>query len=61
MHPVQIEIYRKMSPAKKLAIMDQLYWTAYELKKSGLKKQHPEWNDDFLKKKVREAFLYAKS
>jgi hypothetical protein len=61
MHPVQVKIYREMSPTKKLAIMDQLYWTAYELKKSGFKEQHPEWDEETLKKKVREAFLYAKS
>ena len=61
MHPVQIEIYRKMPPAKKLAIAEDLYWTAWELKKSGFKNQHPELSDEMLNKKVREAFLYAKS
>ena len=61
MHPVQVEIYKKMSPADKLAIAEYLYWTAWELKKSGLKNQHPEWNNELLDKKVREAFLYAKS
>lgn len=61
MHPIQRKIYKEMSPMRKLGIADRLYWTAYELKMSGLKKQHPDWNDETLKKKVREAFLYAKS
>ena len=60
MHPIQIEIYRKMSMGQKLAIAQDLYWTAWEVKKSGLKQQYPEWNDEKLNKKVREAFLYAK-
>jgi hypothetical protein len=61
MHPIQVEIYKKMSPEEKLRIADRLYWTAYELKMSGLKKDHPDWSDEKLRRKVREAFLYAKS
>lgn len=61
MHPVQVEIYKKMSPAKKLAIADSLYRTAWQLKTAAIKQQHPEWTEVEVRKKVREIFLYARS
>ncbi len=61
MHPVQVEIYKKMSPAKKLAIADNLYRTAWQLKTGAIRKQHPEWTEEEVRKKVREIFLYARS
>ena len=61
MHPVQREIYRKMSYARKLEIADQLYRTAWELKLSAVRKRHPDWPEERVERKVREYFLYAKS
>jgi hypothetical protein len=59
--PQQIEIYQKMLPEKKLAIAEQLYWTARELKGCGLKQQHPDWSEEQVAQEVRRIFLYART
>ena len=58
---IQIEIYRKMSPQKKLEIASGLYETAWELKKAALKQKHPEKSDLEIHNMVKEIFLYATS
>lgn len=60
MHPVQREIYRRMSPAKKLEIAGRLYWDARRLKAAALRGQHPDWSEEEVQDKVREIFLYAR-
>ena len=55
--PEEIEIYRKMSPQKKLELIKKSYWDARRWKKAGLKAMHPEWTDAQLNEKVRELFL----
>jgi hypothetical protein len=39
---IQREIIRKMTPAQKFAIARELYDTAWEIKKSALRAQHPD-------------------
>ncbi len=61
MHPEQIKIFKKMSPAKKLELAGDLYYSARELKTAAIRKHHPEWTEKEVVKKVREIFLYANS
>lgn len=61
MHSIQIKIFRKMSPAKKLEIAEQLYYSARNLKRAALVAEHPSWKRKQIEKKVREIFLYANS
>jgi hypothetical protein len=61
MHSIQKRIYKTMSPEKKLAIAQSLYETARELKAAGLRVQHPDWDEDRIRARVREIFLYARS
>lgn len=46
-----------MSPARRLEIAAELYATAWETKKSGLRLQHPEWSDAQLEAKTRKVFV----
>lgn len=59
MHPLQLEIYRRMTPEKKLRAAGQLYETAWELKRAGLEMQHPDWDEARLRDEVRRIFLRA--
>ena len=57
----QIEIYRRMTPARRLELGLGLNRAARELKAAALRSQHPDWNDSQVLQAVREAFLYARS
>ncbi len=58
---VRREIFRKMSPQKKLELAFELYDTAKELKAMGLRHKHPNWTEQQIQDKVREIFPYARS
>ena len=57
----QIEIYRRMSPARRLEVGMGLNRAAREIRSAALRVQHPEWNEEQVSGAVREAFLYARS
>ncbi len=59
MHPVQIEIYKKMSPEMKLKIAVQLNRSARELKAAYLRSIHPDWDEQQIQTKVVEIFRNA--
>jgi hypothetical protein len=59
MHPLQREIYRKMTPEQKLKVSLALYRTAWTLKKAAVEKLHPDWEEKEILKAVRKAFLSA--
>jgi hypothetical protein len=59
MHPEQTKIYQSMTPAQKLDVSMKLYQSAKALKTSIIKEQHSTWNEEKIKKKVNEIFLYA--
>lgn len=59
MHPLQIEIYRKMTPEQKLRVSLSLYHSAWALKKAAVQKQHPDWEEKKILQAVRKAFLSA--
>jgi len=59
MHPEQKRIFRLMSPEQKLRLMQQLYYTAWQLKAAALRERNPQWTEDQIQAKVKEVFLYA--
>ena len=54
---MQDEIIRLMTPARRLEVAWELYETAWQLKWAGVKRQHPEWNEQEIFAKVRRVFL----
>jgi len=53
--------FKNITPENKLKLSLQLYFTARELKRAGLKMLHPEWSNDKTEMKVKEIFLYART
>jgi hypothetical protein len=58
-HPVQIEGFRKMTPAEKLRMVADLYRTGIQLKIAGLRMTHPDWTETRLLREARLSLLYA--
>jgi len=56
---IQVEIYSKMSFARKWEETCRLRETAWKLKAAGIQAQHPEWNVREVEAGVRKIFLYA--
>jgi hypothetical protein len=54
------EIVRAMSPAQKLRAAERLYYSARQLKAAALRAEHPDWNDEAIRRAVRKIFLYAR-
>jgi len=42
MTPEEIRILRAMTPAQKLAVAQQMYWSARALKAAAQRQQHPD-------------------
>ena len=61
MHPLQVEAYKRMTPAEKLRLAARLNRDARRLKAGGLRMLHPDWTAEEIARAVREAFLYARS
>ncbi len=57
----QRDIIRGMSPAKKLALAEQLWHEARRLKEASVRTLHPDWPDSKVRQAVREAFLHAQT
>ncbi len=57
--PEQIEIYRRMTPGRRLEIAEQLYWLARRLKHAGLKAQHPDWTGQQIETEVTRIISHA--
>lgn len=58
-HPVQLEGFRRMTPAEKLRLVAALYETGIRLRMAGLRMAHPDWPDERLERAARRALLYA--
>lgn len=50
-------IIRSMTSARRLEIAQGLYETAWEIKKSGLRAQHPDWTEEEIAAKLRRVFV----
>jgi len=60
-HSIHTKTINKMTPEEKLNAFSRLYFTAWEIKKSSIKKQYPDLSDQEINQKVKEIFLYARS
>jgi hypothetical protein len=58
-HPVQIEGFRRMTPADKLRLVGELYAAGIRLRVAGLRMAHPDWPDERLEREARRSLLYA--
>jgi hypothetical protein len=53
----QDEMIRAMSPGRRLAVAQELYETAWQLKLAGLRREHPERSDEVILAQARRVFL----
>jgi hypothetical protein len=58
-HPVQIEGFRRMTPAQKLEMVCDLYEAGIQLRVAGLRMKHPDWSQERLELEARRSLLYA--
>jgi hypothetical protein len=59
LHPVQIEGFRRMTPAQKLRMVADLYDAGIRLKAAGLGLKHPQWSVQQCLFEARRSLLYA--
>lgn len=61
MHPLQVAHYRKMTVAQKLDALAKMYRVAQTMASAGVRMRHPDWDDEAVKREVRELMLYGAS
>lgn len=59
--PEQLAIYRRMSPERRLALAEGLYWTAREMKAAWLRAQHADWSEAQVLREVTRLFSNART
>ena len=57
---VQRRRYATMTPAEKLQVAVRLYWSARQLKEAHIRALHPDLDDREIRRRVNEAFLFAR-
>jgi hypothetical protein len=57
----QVEAFRRMTPGRRLALAEKLYWSAREWKAAGLRAQHPNWSEEQVLEQVRHIFSNART
>jgi len=57
----QREIIARMTVEQKLNVSMALFHSAWQLKYAAIRQFHPELSDDEVRRKVKEAFLYART
>jgi hypothetical protein len=58
-HPLQIEGFRRMTPAQKLRLTAALYEAGIQLRVAGLRMAHPDWPVERLEHEARRSLLHA--
>lgn len=58
-HPVQLEGFKRMTPAQKLQMVADPYDTGIRLRVAGLRMTRPDWSDERLELEARRALLYG--
>ena len=58
-HPVQLEGFKRMTPAQKLQMVADLYATGIRLRVEGLRMAHPDWPEEKLDFEARRSLLHA--
>ena len=59
--PEQFEAFRRMTPERRLALGESLYWSAREWKAAWLRAQHTEWSEAEISREVTRIFLHART
>jgi hypothetical protein len=59
--PEQIEIFKRMTPGRRLQLAEQLYWFARRLKTAGVRAHHPDWSAEQVNAEVRRIFAHART
>lgn len=59
--PEQIEIYRRMTPGRRLEVAEQLYWSARRMKAAWLRSLHADWTEQQIEAEVTRNFSHARS
>lgn len=59
--PEQFEAFRRMTPEKRLALGESLYWSAREWKATWLRVQHPDWSETDIAREITRSFLHART
>jgi hypothetical protein len=57
----QFEIFRKMTPERRLEVAYHLWRTARELKRAGLRMLHPDWSAEQVERETNHAFLHTRT
>ena len=57
----QFAIYRRMTPERRLALAEQLYWTARGMKTAWLRELHRDWPEEKVSREVTRIFTHAQA
>ena len=57
----QFAIFRAMTPERRLEVARQLWLTARELKRVGIRTLHPDWSDEQVDRELNHAFLHTRT
>ncbi|MBI5645328.1 MAG: hypothetical protein HY962_00220 [Ignavibacteriae bacterium] len=57
--PMQIEIYRRMTPEERLRAGIALCMAMRQLKRAAIRSMYPDWTNLEVNNEVKKAFLYA--
>jgi hypothetical protein len=58
-HPLQIEGFRRMTPAQNMSMTAALYEAGIQLRVAGLRMAHPDWPAERLEHEARRSLLHA--
>lgn len=58
---MQIEIYRRMTPGRRLEVAEQLYWSARRMKAAWIRSLNPAWPEEQVEAEVKRIFANARS
>ena len=59
LHPVQVEGFKRMTPAQKIEMVCDLYEAGIQLRIAGLRMTHPDWPRERLDFEARRSLLHA--
>ena len=54
-------ILRAMTPAQRLAAAEEMYRAARAIKAAALRRQHPDWSEERIRREVRDIFLHGRT
>ncbi len=58
---VLADIYRRMTPQKKLEVAFGLYHSAWKLKSAGIRMLHPDWTEEHIANEAKKIFSNART